>query len=191
MSASSFYSEEELSTLGFASYGKNVLISRNARFYSPGKMNFGDNVRIDDFAMLSGRVTLGDHVHIAVAALIFAGDAGVTIDKYSTLSSRSAIYAISDELAGHSILSPTVPAQYSRVTGKSVHIGRHTAICTGCTVLPGCNVGEGCTIGAMSLVTKPLEPWGMYYGIPATRHGDKSKELLKLEEEYEKSIGKR
>lgn len=191
MSASSFYSEEELKELGFASYGKNVLISRYARFYSPGKMNFGDNVRIDDFAMLSGRVTLGDHVHIAVSALIFAGDAGVIIDKYSTLSSRSAIYAICDELAGHSILSPTVPAKYSCVSGKSVHVGKHTAICTGCTILPGCNVGEGCTIGAMSLVNKPLEPWGMYYGIPAKRYAEKSKDLLELEREYEESIGKR
>lgn len=44
----SFYSEEELATLGLKSYGKNVLISRHACLYSPETISIGNNVRIDD-----------------------------------------------------------------------------------------------------------------------------------------------
>lgn len=45
----SFYSEEELLSIGFKSYGINVLISRYARFYRPENIVIGDHVRIDDF----------------------------------------------------------------------------------------------------------------------------------------------
>ena len=49
----SFYSEKELLSIGFKSYGINVLISRYARFYRPENIVIGDHVRIDDFCILS------------------------------------------------------------------------------------------------------------------------------------------
>ena len=45
----SFYNEEEIVKLGLKKYGKNVLISRKASFYSPELIQLGSNVRIDDF----------------------------------------------------------------------------------------------------------------------------------------------
>lgn len=50
----SFYTHDELAEIGFKSCGKNVLISRKASIYSPAKIEIGDNVRIDDFCILSG-----------------------------------------------------------------------------------------------------------------------------------------
>ena len=47
----SFYSARELRKIGLKKYGDNVKISRFANFYSPEKINIGDNVRIDDFCV--------------------------------------------------------------------------------------------------------------------------------------------
>lgn len=62
MSQTSFYSEEELRALGFKSIGKGCRISRKACFYGVESMSVGDNVRIDDFCILSGSITLGSHI---------------------------------------------------------------------------------------------------------------------------------
>ena len=61
----SFYSPEELKEIGFKSVGENVLISRKVSIYSPQKISIGNNVRIDDFCILSGNITLGNYCRIA------------------------------------------------------------------------------------------------------------------------------
>ncbi len=67
-SNTSFYSEYELSKLGFKSYGSNCRISKNSTIYSAEKIILGNNVRIDDFCVLSGKITIGNYVHLAVGA---------------------------------------------------------------------------------------------------------------------------
>ena len=62
---SSFYSQKELTSIGFKSIGTNVLISKKASFYSPEEISIGNNVRIDDFCILSGKITLGSNIHIS------------------------------------------------------------------------------------------------------------------------------
>ena len=53
-----FYTNIELQTLGFKAVGKNVFISNKASIYSPHLIEIGDNVRIDDFCILSGNINL-------------------------------------------------------------------------------------------------------------------------------------
>ena len=59
---------------------------------------------------------------------------------------------------------------------------------TNSTVLPGVELGEGVAVGAHSLVTKSCDPWGIYVGVPAKRMKERSRQLLKLEQEFMKSI---
>ena len=61
----SFYSQEELQSMGFKELGANVLVSRKASIYGAEKISLGNNVRVDDFSILSGRIEIGNHVHIA------------------------------------------------------------------------------------------------------------------------------
>lgn len=56
-----------------------------------------------------------------------------------------------------------------KITKAPVEIGRYAVLGTGAVVLPGGSLGEGSVVGALSLVTKPLEPWGVYFGIPVKR----------------------
>ncbi|EAO54015.1 O-acetyltransferase (cell wall biosynthesis) [Bacillus thuringiensis serovar israelensis ATCC 35646] len=70
----SFYSQEELKKIGFLSVGKNVLISKKASIYNPGAISIGNHVRIDDFCILSGKITIGSYSHIsAVYSVIWRG----------------------------------------------------------------------------------------------------------------------
>lgn len=57
--------------MGFAAVGSNVLISNKASFYGVGRISLGNNVRIDDFCVLTAGVEgifIGSHVHIAVGS---------------------------------------------------------------------------------------------------------------------------
>jgi serine acetyltransferase len=52
--ATSFLSREKLMEIGFKSIGENVLLSSKASIYGPENIEIGNNVRIDDFCILSG-----------------------------------------------------------------------------------------------------------------------------------------
>lgn len=178
----SFYSSRELRNLGIKRYGENVLISRNAVIYSPEMLEVGNNVRIDDFTTISGKVVLGNYIHIAQACGLYGGDKGIYMDDFAGLSSRVVIYTVSNDYSGNSLTNPMVPAKY-RPGDKSipVHLGKHAIIGTSSVILPGADIGEGSAVGAMSMVGKPLGTWGIYAGSPAKKIKDRNKKLLELE----------
>ena len=177
----SFYSEEELREIGFASVGKNVSVSRKASIYTPEKMNIGNNVRIDDYCVLSGKLTIGDHVHIAVYVALFGGSNGIVVEDYAGISSNCVVYSETDDYSGEHMTNPTVPEPYRSVRGGQVTLKKHVLIGTGSSILPGVTIGEGTAVGSMSLVNKSLEPWGIYVGSPCRKIKDRSKKLLEVE----------
>ena len=61
-----------------------------------------------------------------------------------------------------------------------VLIGDRAWISTRVTVLPGCTIGEGAVVAAGSVVTKNLDPYGLYAGVPAKRIGDRAVKEYKL-----------
>ena len=171
----SFYSVDELKKIGFKSVGNNVLISRKASFYGADSMIIGNNVRIDDFCVLSGKIEIGDFVHIAVYTGLFAGTEKITLDNFSALSSRCVVYSGTDDYSGEYMTNPMVPMEFRGVIDKEVYIGKHVIIGTGSTVLPGVKIAEGVSVGCMSLVNKDLEPWKMYFGIPCRYYKERNK----------------
>lgn len=185
---SSFYDEEELMQLGFKRVGQNVKISRKASIYGAENISIGNNVRIDDFCILSGCIEICNYVHIAAYTSLFAGTIGIIMKDFSCLSSRCAVYAISDDYSGNSLTNPMVPDQYRKVQESQVVLEKHVLVGTGSTILPGVTVGEGSSVGAMSLINKSLDAWGMYVGIPCKKIRDREQNILQLEEEFLGSI---
>lgn len=180
----SFYSAQELQELGLKKYGRNVLISRNAVLYAPELLEIGDNVRIDDFTTISGRVVLGDYIHIAQFCGLYGGTEGIYMDDFSGLSSRVVIYAVSNDYSGESLTNPTVPEKYKKTDkNMAVHLGKHVIVGTTSVILPGVTIGEGSSVGAMSMCSKDLEPFGVYAGSPARKIKERSRKLLELEKE--------
>lgn len=180
----SFYSGEELKTLGLKKYGENVNISRFCRLYNPGSMEIGSNVRIDDFCLLSASSSnpfiIEDYVHISAGTYIF-GTAGFHIKSFSNISVGCKVFTVSDTFSGEYLIGPSVPMKYRKVIESALTIERHTVIGAGCTVLPGFTIGEGVAIGANSLVNKNCESWSIYAGSPIRRLKDRSKKLLEME----------
>lgn len=179
-----FYTGEELKKLGLKKYGSDVRISRNAVLYQPELLEIGDHVRIDDFTTISGRVVLGDYIHIAQFCGLYGGTEGIFMEDFSGLSSRVVIYATSNDYSGESLTNPTVPMKYKAADkNAAVRLCRHVIAGTTSVILPGVTIGEGSSLGALSLCAKDLEPWGVYAGSPARWIRERSKKLLELEKE--------
>lgn len=179
----SFYSDEELAGLGLKSFGSNVLISRKASIYGAENISIGHDVRIDDFCILSGKISIGNYVHIAAYCGLYAGSFGITIKDFAGLSSRCVVYAMTDDFSGEALQGPTVPDKFRNVTGGEVVLEKYVNVGTGCTILPGAHLAEGVSVGAMSMVNRSLKEWGIYFGIPCKRLIDRSKKMLQLGEE--------
>lgn len=182
MSKNSFYSKEDLQKVGFARCGNNVLISRNAQFYSPENIYIGNNVRIDDFCILSagGTITIGSYIHIAAYSSII-GKGDVVLSDFCNISSRVALYSSNDDYSGEFMTNPMVPDEYTNVSSGKVMICKHVIIGCGSVLLPNISIGEGVSIGALSLVKSNCEPFFTYAGNPLKKVKQKSRRLVDLE----------
>lgn len=177
-------------SMGFAAVGENVLISDRASFYNCANISIGNNVRIDDFCVLSagvGGIILGNYIHIAVYSSLI-GIGKITLSDFSGTSSRVAIYSSSDDFSGQWMTNPTVPAEYTGVTHADVLIGRHVIIGSGAVILPGVVIEEGVAIAALSLVKKRCNAFGIYMGTPAKRIAERKRNLLELENKFLSSL---
>jgi len=179
----SFYTIAELETLGLKKYGENVCISRYARIYNPGNMSIGNNVRIDDFCILSAGnnpFILEDYIHISAGVYIY-GQNGFHMKSLTNISAGSKIYTQSDSFCGNYLIGPSIPNRLRNVYGSPLVIEKYTIIGAGSIVLPGAIIGEGVAIGANSLITKDCKPWSIYGGSPAKFIKERSKKLIELE----------
>lgn len=184
-----YLTNEQLAEMGFKHLGKNVRISERASIYGADQMSIGDNSRIDDFCVVSGKVTIGRNVHVAPLCLVAGGEPGITLDDFSGLAYHAQVFSQSDDYSGETMTNPTVPAEYKREIKSPVTIGRHVIIGSGAVIFPGVVLPEGCSIGALSLVLNSQEPWSVCVGIPAKRVKERSRGLLKYEAEYFKEAG--
>lgn len=179
MDNSSFFSLAELSTLPFKHIGNNVLVSRKASIYNPEQMSIGDNVRIDDFCILSGKIKLGDYIHISAYCALY-GAMGIELGDFSGLSPGCKIFSASDDFSGESLVGPMLPDKFTNVTGGEIIIGRYVQVGAGSIIFPNLEIEEGAAIGAMSLITTTLKSWNIYTGIPAVFMKARSKKILEL-----------
>lgn len=181
------YTREELKELGFRSMGEDVHISKKASIYGAELISIGNHVRIDDFCVLSGKIEICDYIHIAVYSALFGGREGIKIGNYANISSRVAIYALSDDYSGQTMTNPMIPDQYKKVDHGRVVIGKHVILGTGCTVLPHVIIGDGSAVGAHSLVKHSCDPWRIFAGTPCRPIGQRSQQLLMLCREFEEA----
>lgn len=180
----SFYSDEELKEIGFRSIGANVLISKKCSIYGAQNISIGNNIRIDDFCILSGKIQLGNNIHVAAYSALYGGTDGITIEDFANLSSRVTVYSVSDDYSGETMTNPTIPDKYKNVQSAPVFIGRHSIIGSNAVVLPGVVIAEGSSFGSFSFINRDSEAWSINIGIPFKKIKDRSKNLLEIEKMY-------
>lgn len=162
----SFYSETELQAMGFKSIGVGCKISRFARFYGVSKMSIGDNVRIDDFCILSGNITIGSNIHISAYVALY-GSLGITLEDYTGISPRSTVYSAMDDFSGDYLIGPIHDESKTNVTGGHVYIKKYAQIGCNSVLFPNIVIGEGAIVGASSMVKNSIDGWSVYAGVPA------------------------
>ena len=184
-----FYDDYELSKLGLKSIGKNVLLSNKCSIYNPGNISIGDNVRIDDFCVISageGGINIGNYVHIAIYCSLI-GDGKIILEDFSGLSSRVSIYSSSEDYGGEFLTNPMIDKEYKKLIIGDVRIGKHVVVGAGSIILSNIQIGNCSSVGAMSLVNKNVEEYKIVAGIPARVIKNRSKKLVDLECEFLKT----
>ena len=177
----SFYSEDELTDLGFKSIGKNVCISRNAQIYSAEKISIGNNVRIDDFCILSGEITIGNYVHISAYNALY-GKYGIQIGNFCGISPRCSLFSAVDDFSGQYMISPLVPPHLTNLNCGCIILDDYVQIGSNSIIFPSVHCKEGSACGAFSFIKKSLDEWTIYKGIPVDRYKSRSKKIKKMAE---------
>lgn len=128
-------------------------------------IEFGQNIIIDDFAFIYATtpMKIGNYVHIACFASVVGG-AELILEDFVAISHGARILTGTDDFKDWGFGNSTVPLKYRNITRKPIRIGRFCIVGANSVILPGVIVGEGAMVGANSVVTKDLEPWGIYVG---------------------------
>lgn len=128
-------------------------------------IEFGKNIIIDDFVLIYAKekIKIGNFVHIASYSSI-SGGGELIMEDFSGLASGCRIVTGSDDFKDFGFGNPTISDQFRNVKIGKVNIGKFAIIGTNSTILLNVNIGEGAAVAANSLITKDLDPWGIYVG---------------------------
>lgn len=185
-----YFNQLELEQIGFRYLGKNVKISTRASIYNAEQIEIGENSRIDDFCLLSGKITIGRFVHIAPYCNLAGGEYGIVMEDFSGLAYGVQMFTQSDDYSGKSMTNPLILEKYRNVRKAKVFVGKHSIVGTGSIIMPGVELHEGTSVGAMSLVRKSTEEWSIYIGNPARKLKSRNRSIIELEKEFLKEVEK-
>ena len=160
----------------------NVKIYPSAKLIGIEHIEFGHDIIIDDFVFIYAkkRILIGNYVHIAAFTLITGGEE-VMLSDFCGISAGCRIFTATDDFAGPGFGNPTIPEEYRNVQRAPVKLERFAIVGANSVILPGVTLGEGVSVGANSVVTRNLEPWGVYVGNRRVRERDRSAVLSNFE----------
>lgn len=190
----SCYTLTELKSLGINLPKKpeGIHVSRLAVFYNAHLVTLKNHVRIDAFALLSGRIFIDSYTHIGAFVALYGSSykgGGIKIGRYCTISSRASIYSSSDNFDGDALISP-FGGDFASVNVAKIIVFPYVGICSAATILPPKNARflacrKGSVLGACSLLKSSMGGFGIYAGVPARFCKARKRELLKLRRELE------
>ena len=160
------------------SCGEDVKIYPMAKIAFPHVVELGNRCKIRDFAFIfAGEgVKIGDDTDVQPHTVIWGGGLTTIGDRVSTGPGTVFLSATYSHAAGLKMVDG-MPEGESAILGGRLEIGNDVYIGARCTIMP-VTIGEGCVIGANSFVRKDCEPWGIYFGSPARKVGERPR-LLK------------
>ena len=121
-----------------ATVGTNARVSPSVQIWAPWNLEIGDEAAISH------------HVDCYCVDRIRVGN-HATVSQYAILCSAS-----------HDVSDP-----HMRLIKAPISIEDQSWVCAGAFVSAGVKVAEGAVVGAMSVVTKDVDPWTIVAGNPA------------------------
>jgi acetyltransferase-like isoleucine patch superfamily enzyme len=173
----------------FGKVGRNVIFGKSLTIRHPHKIHLGDNVVIDDYAVLDAKGTdnqgifIGDNVMIGRNTVISCKNGDITIENNTNIAMNCFIQSAKKVKIGKNVLF----APYCYVIGggnheinrtdipiiaqgqivKGITIEDNCWIGAGVNILDGTNIDKDSIIGAGAVVTKPIPEFSIAVGIPA------------------------
>jgi galactoside O-acetyltransferase len=181
-----WYTSEDLRKIGYKSVGEDVMVSEQAIIRYPEETTIGSHVAIDPFVFISVKMDIGSYVHISTHCKVTGNkESYMKMNDYTGLSAGVTVICSSEDYKGP-LTNPMIPMKYRKIERGSVILEKYSVIGADSTIMPNVTIGEGTAIGAKTLITKNLDPWGIYIGIPARRIGERRRDLI---DEAVKEIG--
>lgn len=157
--------------------GKNVKIFQLAKIINPQFAEIDDNAMILDYVFIDAMQSLkiGKYTTIAWYSLI-EGQANVEIGDRCFLGPGTKILGSTYEFDGYYTTEHMCEGQeVSKIRYGDIKICDDAYLGANCVVMPGITIGEGALVGANALVNRNLEPWGIYFGNPVKKIGEREK----------------
>lgn len=173
----------------FGSVGKNVVFGKSLTIRHPHKIHIGENVVIDDYAVLDAKgdsnqgIMIGDNVMIGRNTVISCKNGNINIDNNTNIAMNCFIQSAKEVKIGKNVLF----GAYCYVIGGGEHefsridipIISQAQIVQGITikdncwigsrvsVLDGVTIGSDVILGAGAVATKSLPKYSVAVGVPA------------------------
>lgn len=175
----------------FRRRGRDVTVHSPIVIVHPENLVLGSRVILDALSFLNAGkgLFLGNCIHVATMASIIGGGFCV-LEDFVGVCAGARIITGTDEIDGQGLVGPTVPQELRSFHRSFVVCGKHAFLGTNCVVHPGVTIGEGTVVSSGAVVTKDLEPWGIYQGAPARRVKDRPRErMIELERRACETLG--
>lgn len=173
----------------FGSVGPGLILGRGLVLRHPGRMSFGANVAIDDYAFLDASgsgtagvqlldgvvlsrncIVLGKNGHVVLKErvdvgfnCVFASASGITIGASTIIAGNC---YIGGGRYYHDKLETPIMDQGAYSRGELV-IGENSWIGAGAVILDGVKLGKGVIVGAGAVVTQDAPDYAVLAGVPA------------------------
>ncbi len=173
----------------FGRIGQNVVFGKSITLRHPHKIRIGDDVMIDDYAVLDAKgadntgILIGDNVMIGRNSVISCKNGNITIGNNTNIAMNCFIQSAKEVQIGNNVLF----AAYCYVIGggdhrtdrtdmpiiaqgqvvKGIIIEDNCWLGAGVKVQDGTIIGRDSIIGAGAVVTKDLPEFSVAVGVPA------------------------
>lgn len=171
------------------SMGQNVIFGKSITIRHPHKIRIGNNVVIDDYAVLDAKgsrnqgITIGDNVMIGRNTVISCKDGDISIGDNTNIAmncfiqsakmvdiGKNVLFAPYSYVIGggdHEIARTDIPIIAQGQIVQGIKIDDNCWIGADVKVLDGVVIHHDAIIGAGAVVTRSIEEFGIALGIPA------------------------
>lgn len=128
-----------------------AIVYADTEFRAPYNITIGEGSVVGDQSILDGRkgIVIGRNVNLSTGVWIWSNQHNVNCPYFS-----------------------------DKDQGATVTIHDRAWVSCRVTILPGVTIGEGAVVAAGSVVTRDVEPYSIYGGVPAKKIGERNRDLV-------------
>lgn len=149
------------------------MIDEQVYIAEPERVLIAATARIDRWVKLSGKITIGEHCHIASFSHIGAGSGEVILEDHASCSTHVVICSGQPDIA-YLYTSPTIPSHLYYPIRSCTIIHSFAVLFAGAIIFPGVVIGEGALVAAGAVVREDVPTFAIVAGNPARVVGERN-----------------